>query len=144
MPADVRPVCIRAGAFGPGQPARSLWLSPDHAMFVDLARDGAGAAPGVLIPARYLVNGTTVVQDATARVAYWHVECARHEVLLAEGLPAESYLDTGNRGGLVGAGVTQSPRDGAVMNHCGKDQSCSVAVTAQPEPTKKFRNSVRP
>jgi hypothetical protein len=26
-------------------------------------------------------------------VTYFHVELARHDVLLAEGLPAESYLD---------------------------------------------------
>jgi hypothetical protein len=28
---------------------------------------------------------------------YVHVELDRHDILLAEGLPAESYLDTGNR-----------------------------------------------
>jgi hypothetical protein len=30
-------------------------------------------------------------------VTYYHVEIERHDVLLAHGLPAESYLDTGNR-----------------------------------------------
>jgi hypothetical protein len=42
-----------------------------------------------------------VVQETAVRITYWHVECARHEVLLAEGLPAESYLDTGNRGAFA-------------------------------------------
>jgi len=30
-------------------------------------------------------------------VRYFHVELARHALLLAEGVPTESYLDTGNR-----------------------------------------------
>ncbi|MBD8909566.1 hypothetical protein MZTS_23445, partial [Methylorubrum zatmanii] len=28
---------------------------------------------------------------------YWHVELDRHDILLAEGLPAESYIDGGDR-----------------------------------------------
>lgn len=49
-PRQVWPVRISKGAFGPGMPRRNLWLSPDHAVFVD----------GVLIPIKYLVNGTTI------------------------------------------------------------------------------------
>ena len=90
-PELVQPIRIAAGAFGPGLPARALLLSPDHAVFVD----------GVLIPAQLLVNGRTIVQCAQAAVEYWHVELARHDVLLAEGLPVESYLDTGNRAAFV-------------------------------------------
>jgi collagen type I/II/III/V/XI/XXIV/XXVII alpha len=37
------------------------------------------------------------VQVAVDAVTYFHVELPRHDVLLAEGLAAESYLDTGNR-----------------------------------------------
>ena len=51
-PHQVWPVRISKGAFGPGTPRRNLWLSPDHAVFVD----------GVLIPIKYLVNGTTIAQ----------------------------------------------------------------------------------
>src|SRR5208283_3219127 len=36
-------------------------------------------------------------------VTYWHVELDRHEVLLAEGLQVESYLDTGNRNAFANA-----------------------------------------
>jgi len=32
-----------------------------------------------------------------AKLVYYHVELDRHDVLLAEGLPAETYLDTGDR-----------------------------------------------
>ena len=78
---------ISAGAFGDGRPLRDLWLSPDHAVFVD----------DVLIPVRHLINGTSVVQVPMNEVTYYHVELPRHDVVLAEGLPAESYLDTGDR-----------------------------------------------
>ena len=80
----VSPVRIRAGAFAPGLPVRDLWLSPDHGVL-----DGA-----VLIPVRYLVNGSTIVQEAVPAIEYFHVELEQHDVLLAEGLPVESYLET--------------------------------------------------
>jgi hypothetical protein len=87
-------VRVAAGAFGPGEPAQDLFLSPDHAVFVD----------GALIPVRYLINGATVVQQPAAQVEYWHVELPRHGVLLAEGLACESYLDTGNRTAFANGG----------------------------------------
>ena len=53
---------------------------------------------GALIPARLLVNGSTIVQETgLSSVQYFHIELDRHAILLAEGMPAESYLDTGNR-----------------------------------------------
>ena len=86
-PHEVTPVRIAAGAFGPGAPVRDLLVSPDHAVFVE----------GVLIPARRLINGASIVQQPAHSVTYWHVELAEHDILLADGLPCESYLDTGNR-----------------------------------------------
>jgi Hint domain len=52
MPETVWPVRVRAAAFGKGMPRRDLWLSPDHAVFVD----------DVLIPVRHLINGITIAQ----------------------------------------------------------------------------------
>jgi hypothetical protein len=86
-PDEVMPIRISAGAFALGMPKRDLFLSPDHAVFAD----------GVLIPIRHLVNGTTIAREPRDDVTYWHLELARHDILLAEGLPTESYLDTGNR-----------------------------------------------
>jgi len=82
-PRKVWPVRVAAGAFGPGRPHTALFLSPDHAIYV---RD-------VLIPVRYLINGSTIVQVPVERVTYYHLELVEHDVLLAEGLPAESFLD---------------------------------------------------
>jgi hypothetical protein len=86
-PALVWPVHVAPDAFGPGQPARDLYLSPDHAVYMS----------GSLVPIRLLANGTTIRQRRVPTVTYYHVELARHDVVLAEGLPAETYLDTGNR-----------------------------------------------
>ena len=93
-PAMVLPIRIRRDAFGPGQPRRDLWVSPDHAIHVD----------GMLIAARLLANGASILPDPhIEHPHYFHVELARHAVLLAEGLRAESYLDTGNRGCFANA-----------------------------------------
>jgi Hint domain len=86
-PQKVWPVRIRAGAFGRGRPHRDLWLSPDHAVFVD----------GVLIPVKYLIDDAAIVQVPMDTIDYYHVELPRHDVLLAEGLTVESYLDAGDR-----------------------------------------------
>jgi len=94
-PELVRPVRVRAGAFAEGLPARDLWLSPDHAVFID----------GALVPIKYLRNGASIVEQHLARVHYFHIELAAHDVLVAEGLPAESYLDTGNRAQFANGGA---------------------------------------
>ncbi len=92
-PWDVAPVRVRAHTFAAGVPIRDLLLSPDHAVMLD----------GALIPIRYLRNGATIAQEAVAAITYFHVELDAHDVLLAEGLPAESFLDTGNRAAFANA-----------------------------------------
>ncbi len=88
QPQTAAPVRILRGAIGENLPERDLVLSPDHCLFLD----------GKLIPAKALINGMTIVQDRDVpAVHYFHVEVDPHAVLLAEGLPVESYLDTGNR-----------------------------------------------
>ena len=42
---------------------------------------------------KHLINGRTIVQVPASSVTYYHLELAEHGVLLAEGLPAESFLD---------------------------------------------------
>ena len=118
-PWDVHPVRVRANAFGPGLPQRDLILSPDHAVHVE----------AVLIPVRYLLNGATVVQEPRPHITYHHVELASHDVILAEGLPAETYLDTGNRAAFEnGAGpVALHPHFARTIWH---DAGCAPLVTS--------------
>ncbi len=85
---NVQPVHFHAGSLGGGLPQRDLLVSPDHAMFLD----------GLLIPARSLLNGTTIIRDRVERVDYYHVELDSHDILLAEGAPSESFVDDDSRG----------------------------------------------
>jgi hypothetical protein len=86
-PETVAPIRIAPDAFADRMPHRDLMISPDHAVFVD----------GKLICARQLVNGSTIRHERNwTAVDYYHVELDKHAILLAEGLPAESYIDTGN------------------------------------------------
>jgi hypothetical protein len=83
-----RPVRVTAGAISPGVPERDLRLSPEHALFVNDA----------FVEAISLVNGTTIFQEQGGRsVTYYHIELDAHDVVLAEGCPAESYDDRNNR-----------------------------------------------
>jgi hypothetical protein len=104
-PASVWPVRVRAGAFDDDAPVRDLWLSADHAVF----------ANGVLIPIKHLIDGAAIAQVPRDVITYWHIELAHHDILLAEGLPVESYLDTGDRSAFInGGGVVTFAPDFAV------------------------------
>jgi Hint domain len=90
-PEKVWPVRICAGAFGDRRPLRDLWLPPDHAVLVD----------GTLISIKYLINGNSVAQIPVNEVSYYHVELPHHDLLLADDLLTESYLDAGDRSNFV-------------------------------------------
>jgi hypothetical protein len=94
-PAAVWPVRVAANAFGDHLPRRDLWLSPGHNIAVD----------GALMPISALINGRSIAQVKRAQVEYWHVELDAHDIMFAEGLPAESYLDCGNRTAFANAGA---------------------------------------
>jgi hypothetical protein len=85
---EARPLIVRADAIAEGVPLRDLYLTRGHSLYVD----------GVLIPVEYLVNERTILWDSDAtEVEFYHIELEDHDVLLAEGAPAESYRDDGNR-----------------------------------------------
>ncbi len=82
---------IAAGGLGNGLPERPLRLTADHALALD----------GVLVQAGALV-GTPAARRLTAselgdRYTVFHVETAAHDLILAEGVPAETFLDTVTR-----------------------------------------------
>jgi len=87
-PEAVRPIRVKANAISDGIPAFDIRLSPDHALFLG----------GQLIPVKYLVNNATILREKNClAVTYFHLELDSHNIILAENLPAETYLDTGNR-----------------------------------------------
>ena len=88
LTAATTPICIKAGALGENTPFEDLYVSPDHGI----------AIGNKLISAKYLVNNTTIVQEYNDdSVTYYHVELPTHAVIIANGVAAESYKDTGNR-----------------------------------------------
>jgi hypothetical protein len=90
-PGEAAPVRIARNALADGTPRRDLYVSQEHAVFLD----------GVLIPARSLINGRTIMLSlAFPEVTYYHVELDVHGVVFAEGAAAESFLESGNNRAL--------------------------------------------
>jgi Hint domain len=83
-PRDFEPVRISRFALGEQSPRRDLYVSPNHAIYID----------GVLIPAKYLVNGRSITQcapEGAAIIDYLHIELFAHDVIYAEGVTAETF-----------------------------------------------------
>ena len=82
------PVIVRKGALGPNMPHQDLRVTKAHSLYID----------EVLIPVEFLVNYKTIIWDDRAQeVEIYHVELESHDVLIANGVPAESFRDDGNR-----------------------------------------------
>jgi hypothetical protein len=79
---------VRKGALADNVPHRDLHITKGHSLYLD----------DVLIPVEFLVNHRTILWDDHAQeVTVYHLELDAHDVLVANGAPAESYRDDGNR-----------------------------------------------
>ncbi|WP_103763104.1 Hint domain-containing protein [Roseovarius confluentis] len=90
-PERLMPVRVREGALGDGLPSRDLTLTADHALLID----------GLLINAGALVNGTSIdwvpLEEFGDSFTVYHVETENHDMILAEGTPAETFIDYAGR-----------------------------------------------
>jgi hypothetical protein len=86
---DILPIRFKTGSLGDNCPKRDLWISPHHAMYLQ----------GVLVEAKDLVNGASIVQaEYVDKVEYFHVELESHDVIIAEGAASETFIDDDSRG----------------------------------------------
>jgi len=82
---SIAPIWVARFSLHDQYPHRDLYLSPRHSLFVD----------GFLIPVERLVNDRSVMQariDDREIIEYFHIELETHEVIFAEGAPAETLL----------------------------------------------------
>jgi len=89
-PDSVHPIRVARSALADNVPHSDLYLSPMHALLFD----------GVLIQVKDLVNGTSIVRavpEGMRDIEYFHIELATHEVIIAEGAPAETLFVTDGR-----------------------------------------------
>jgi hypothetical protein len=84
-PDGVLPVRVAKGALGPDAPHSDLFISQQHALWVD----------GLFIKAIDLINGSSITMHSSvepSEIEYLHVKLAQHEVIFAEGAPSETLL----------------------------------------------------
>lgn len=87
----MQPVRLRAGALGGGLPHSDLTVTAEHGMIID----------GLVINASALVNGSTIdfvpLNELPDNVTYFHVETEHHDVIVANGAAAETFVDSAGR-----------------------------------------------
>lgn len=90
----LRPIRIKAGTLGIDKPFQDLVVSPQHRVLIrSKVADRMFGTPEVLVPARMLLSlkGIEIAEDLES-VTYCHLLFERHEVIVANGLMAESLL----------------------------------------------------
>lgn len=87
---EFAPICVRAGTLNN---ENDLIISPDHRLFIYQRTDEVGAGRSeLLVKARHLVNGNTVIVQDGGFVDYFQLLFDSHQIIYAEGIAAESML----------------------------------------------------
>ncbi|MFV2052926.1 Hint domain-containing protein [Aliiroseovarius sp. YM-037] len=92
--SSLEPIVIEADALGRNTPAKDLHVSPQHRILIEGGHvDLIVAESAVLASAKSLLNGKTIRHsgDAFPELEYWHIALDDHEVIFANGCPAESF-----------------------------------------------------
>ena len=81
------PIRILKGAIADGVPSKDMLITAEHCLLLN----------GKFVPARMLVNNRSVFFDKSIKsYEYYHIETAKHSVIMADGILTESYLNTSN------------------------------------------------
>jgi hypothetical protein len=91
-PAErLMPVRFAAGSLGDGLPHTDLTVTADHGVLIE----------GVICHAGALVNDTTITRVPLSEIGetytVYHIETEDHEIILANGAPAETFIDNVSR-----------------------------------------------
>lgn len=91
----MEPVFFERGSLGPNIPSQPMMLSRQHRLMLDtVVAERMTGSRQVLVPAHKLseLPGVNIVQTL-GFVTYWHFLCDQHEIVMANGTPAETlYL----------------------------------------------------
>jgi len=93
----LRPVCVPAGSIGPGQPHSDLWVSPQHRVLLDGWNiELTLGQPRVFVRAKHLgLPQPAPTPDLRDGVDYFHLLLDRHDIVVSNGLPTESFFPGG-------------------------------------------------
>ncbi|GAA3870687.1 Hint domain-containing protein [Celeribacter arenosi] len=87
---NLAPIRIAPGILGN---TRDLLVSPNHRILLRGAEaELLFGEPSVLVPAKALVDGRTIIQTTQKRIAYHHILLSGHEIIFAEGIATESLF----------------------------------------------------
>ncbi|WP_438381350.1 Hint domain-containing protein [Asaia sp. BMEF1] len=102
------PVRFKTGSIGPHSPDRDLCVTSEHCIFLD----------GALVPARMLVNGTSIDYDRSqTRFMIYHFKTEDHAIVWSNNMATETLLDGGERHGL------RPDEASRMLPHCETPQS---------------------
>ena len=80
---DALPIRFARSSLAPDVPHSDLYVTAGHSLLID----------GVLVPAKLLINGTTITPYAAhehAELEFFHIKLETHDVIYAEGAPLET------------------------------------------------------
>jgi hypothetical protein len=124
---DFAPILIRAGTFGAH---RNLLVSPQHRVLIrDYLAELLFGEAAVLVAAKDLVNGHSVVQKAGGFVTYIHLMFDRHQVVFSEGLETESFLP--------------GPQTNSIFDKPVLDEICALFPELDPETGEGYSPAAR-
>ncbi|SEN28678.1 Hint domain-containing protein [Gemmobacter aquatilis] len=104
----LHPVIIPKNFFGPGLPLRALGLSPGHRISCSgWQTEMLFGCSEVLLPAAHLRASVKPLRPV-GPITYYHILLDEHAMLIAEGLPAESFQPGARGATAMGAAETRA------------------------------------